>query len=1006
MCNESNRRSWQVLALALACAVTFTAAQSAAPSPSGAVMSIAGNRQLATGKMGDNARINHNRDYVFRKVPKLLHGLQYVSHAHKQSAKLTCTVKTGGRAYLCLESSASPTCLGVDLKWTSCGTMRGTDGGGDNGWTIYRADVKAGQKLTIPAPNKWGAVLAVAKIDGLTSKVSAGSGRPSRSSRGSSLPVDEFGLLAGQIAGRNPNDKAQQRVAKETLRKDALILESDRDPADVVLRRTAALLANIRTLPKAPDLSALTAEMTALQATGKTTAPDNAAARRELFDKAVKLRRRIAFSNPLLDFDKIAFIKHHRSRVSHMCDQYFGFHANRGGGVYVLENAFSGSPTVRDVLAEATVTNGRLKGKTLAGGSFISLDVSYDAKEMLFAWTAAAPTGYKWSADSTFHIFKIGLSAGGLSGDAVQVSGADRTPGPITSTGGNDDSRTPVRRRPINRRPIILTQLTDGKVGDFDPFFMPNGRIGFISERRGGFGRCHGRPVPTYTVHTMRPDGSDIIPISYHETNEWHPSVDNAGMIVYTRWDYVDRDSDVAHHIWLSYPDGRDPRSYHGNYPRKREMRPWMEMAIRAIPGSHRYIAVSTPHHGQNYGSLVMIDQRQEDDFAMSQVKRVTPEVLLTESEDRPGNAMGRGRNNRRGEVFGQPWPLSEDYYLTVYDPGQKNYGVYLIDSFGNRELLYRDPSIACLDPMPLHPRPKPPAIAPMTTQAVEDRPAGAAPATTATIAVMNVYDSDFTWPQGSKVVSLRVVQLFPKATPNANKPNVGLAAQALCRGVLGTVPVEVDGSAHFQAPVGVPMYFQALDARGRAIQSMKSNTYLHSGENLVCQGCHEPKKRMVKAAGTLPLAVRRAASKIKPDVDGSYPLTFPRLVQGVLDNRCMPCHAKNKKAPDLSGAKGRRNGWSRSFETLVRYGWGKSGGNGAINGNGGCISIPGKIGANGSKLMAMFDKGSHKDRIKKIPPEELYRITLWLDCNTNFFGAYHQTDAQLAGKLIMPTVK
>ncbi len=965
---DSSRR----LCLALSCIVlvagAFVTVWAAAPAGGDkAVVSVASSNSVGVGKMGDKARINTNREYAFLSVPKFLHGMQYISHQHKASATLTCTVKTGGRVYLCLESSTSPRCSGADLKWTKVGTMKGTDAAGSNEWTVYQSDVKAGQVVTFPSPDKWGAVLAVAKIDGVKASVSSvRSVSRGSSGGGSSNPVDEYGLIAKQIGQRNPGDKAQQRVAAEVLRKDALILEGDRDPADVALRRTAALLANIKTLDKAPDMTALEGELKTLQAAGKTVATTDAAGRRALFDKTVALRRRIAFSNPLLDFDKIAFVKHHRSRNNHMCDQYFGFHANKGGGVYVLEDAFGSNPKVRDVLAGATVGNGRLKGKKLEPGSFISLDVSYDAKEMLFAWTAAAPTSYKWSEDSTFHVFKVKSDGTGL------------------------------------------TQLTDGKVNDFDPFFMPNGRIGFISERRGGFGRCHGRPVPTYTVHTMRADGSDIIPISYHETNEWHPSMDNDGMIVYTRWDYVDRDSDIAHHIWIMYPDGRDPRSYHGNYPKKREMRPWMEMAIRAIPGSHRYIAVSTPHHGQNYGSLVMIDQRKEDDFEMGQVKRITPEVPLTESEDRPGNAMGRGRNRRNGEIFGQPWPLNEDYYLAVYDPGQRNYGVYLVDSFGNRDLIYRDPAIACLDPIPLRARPKPPVIAPMTTQAVEDRPAGQAPASTATIAVMNVYDSDFKWPEGSKVVGLRVVQLFPKATPNANRPNIGLAAQSLCRGVLGTVPVEADGSAHFTAPVGVPVYFQALDAKGQAIQSMKSNAYVHSGENLVCQGCHEPKNRMVKAGAKLPLAVRRAPSKIKPDVDGSYPLTYPRLVQGVLDRNCVPCHTKNKtkKAPDLTGAKGGRNGWSRSFEKLYRYGWGKSGGNGAIHGNGGCTSIAGKIGAKGSRLLPLLTTGKHAERLKKMPPEDLYRITLWLDCNTNFFGAYHDTEAQLAGKLVMPTIK
>jgi hypothetical protein len=112
----------------------------------------------------------------------------------------------------------------------------------------------------------------------------------------------------------------------------------------------------------------------------------------------------------------------------------------------------------------------------------------------------------------------------------------------------------------------------------------------------------------------MAADGSDIIRFSYHETHEWHPSVANDGMVVYTRWDYVDRDTNIAHHIWTCFPDGRDPRSLHGNYPARRETRPWMEMSIRAIPGSHRFVATAAAHHGNAFGSLVMIDHRDSPD--------------------------------------------------------------------------------------------------------------------------------------------------------------------------------------------------------------------------------------------------------------------------------------------------------------------------------------------------------------------------------------------------------
>jgi len=972
--NFCRTQGWKLIAVAAAvlCFASLAFMRAETTACSKAALTVQGSGRLAVGTMGDRARINSNRDYVFSGVPECIRGLKYISHAHKTPANVACTVNIGGRMYLCLTGGLTPGRLKLGGKWTTAGKMQGSDAQGSNSWTVFQCDVTNRQKLTIRSPGKWGSVLVAGKIASLKplAKIGKAGSGSRKSARRPGNPSNEFDLLSSQLRARRSGGKHYDRLAKEVFRKPALLFVEDKDPVDVVLRRTAALLADIRKMDGVPDLAKRADELNKFKAAAGGTPIDDSAARRKLFDEICKLRRAVAFSNPLLNFDKIICVVRNKASYGHMCDQYFGFHARPGGSIYIIDKPFSDSPVARDVLSEAVVRNGRLKGKKLTGGSYMSLDLSYDAKTILFAWTQGAPTKYKWSVDSTYHIFKANIEPG---------------------------------------KPTNLTQLTDGKWNEFDPCFMPNGRIVFISERRGGFGRCHGRPVPTYTLHTMKPDGSDIITISYHETNEWHPSIDNNGMIVYSRWDYVDRDSDIAHHIWLTYPDGRDARSYHGNYPRKREMRPWMELSNRAIPGSHRYVGVSTPHHGQNYGSVIIIDQQIEDDFAMSQVKRITPEVPLTESEQVAGVPLGRGRM-RGGEVYGQPWPLNEDYYLCVYDPGQRHYALCLMDSFGNKEMLYRHPSIPCLDPIPLRPRPRPRIIPSMTTQAQEDK--ALMPETPATISVMNVYDSDFKWPQGAKVKALRIVQLFPKATPNANKPNIGLAAQSLTRGVLGTVPVEEDGSAYFIAPIGIAIYFQALDAKGQAIQSMKSDVYVHESEKLACQGCHEPKLRMSGAKNrvvAVAAALKRPPSKIKPDVEGSYPLTFPRLVQPVIDRKCLPCHVKSKKegkkAPNLSGTEFGRHGWSKAFESLYRLGWGKAGGNGAIHANGGCISIAGKVGAKASKLLAHLTKPKgHHDL--KLTPEELYRITLWIDCNTNFYGAYLQPEKQARGGLVMPSVK
>ncbi len=215
------------------------------------------------------------------------------------------------------------------------------------------------------------------------------------------------------------------KVAAETYRPEALILESDRDPVDIVLRRTAALLADLKRMTSAPLLASLEKQLQGLVAANSQTAVADADARFPLFQKACSVRRKIAFANPLLDFDKVLFIKRHRSTFNHMCDQYYGINAVPGGGLFVLSAPFGPDPKLRDVLADARVANGRLKDQELTDGSFLAPELSYDAKTILFAYvectgdrkhqwhTETDKRGY-WSIGRSYHVFKVGADGGEL----------------------------------------------------------------------------------------------------------------------------------------------------------------------------------------------------------------------------------------------------------------------------------------------------------------------------------------------------------------------------------------------------------------------------------------------------------------------------------------------------------------------------------------------------------------------------------------------------------------
>lgn len=649
-----------------------------------------------------------------------------------------------------------------------------------------------------------------------------------------------------------------------------------------------------------------------------------------LYLRVHHLKRYIAFKNPLLDssagegqgFDQLLFVKRLPGTYSHMCDQYFGRNARPGGGVFILESLRHGGPS-RNVV-----------GNQLPEGSFLSPVLSYDARRILFAYRKGR---VETPEDAYYHLYEINVDGTGLH------------------------------------------QLTSGSYDDFDGCYLPSGQIVFVSTRRGGYGRCHGRPVPLYTLHLMEADGSNLHTLSFNEANEWNPSVLDDGRIVYTRWDYVDRHAVLFQSLWTILQDGTNPQALYGN----NSPNPNCTFHPRQIPGSHKVCSLAGAHHSFTAGSVITVDNRAGFD-GLKPVTRITPEVAFPESEGWPQTC------------YETPYPLSESYYLAAYsfDPiyteGRLNppnqFGLYLVDRFGNRELLSRDPAISSISPIPLAPRKKPPALS------GTGRPGGQSEGT---FVVLNVYEGIEKLAKGS-VKALRVVRILPKQTPLADGPRMGLAGQETGKLVLGTVPVEPDGSAYFKAPARVPLLFQTLDQEGMAIHTMRSLTYLQPGETLTCIGCHEP--RNLTPSSKPVEAARRPPSLIRPAPDGSAPLSFPRLVQPVLDKHCISCHNANKPEakPVLTGEPTQQ--FTRSYEALMNLGgemvsrfaaW-----NGVIN------TSPDTFGARGSKLIRMLKAGHYGVKLDK---ESWERLATWLDSNALFYGTFlpEEQAKQQRGELI-----
>ena len=314
-------------------------------------------------------------------------------------------------------------------------------------------------------------------------------------------------------------------------------------------------------------------------------------------------------------------------------------------------------------------------------------------------------------------------------------------------------------------------------------------------------------------------------------------------------------------------------------------------------------------------------------------------------------------------------------------------FGLYVADAFGNKELLYRDPAISSLWARPLARRPPPPEVATSVSSTGKD---------TGTFFLKDVKESWPHLPSNTTITQLRIIQVLLKTTPNADSPKVGAAFAAPGKQVLGTVPVEVDGSAFFEVPARTPMLFQALDPQGRAVQTMRSVVYLQPGENESCVGCHEHRMKK-ESSGAQAMACRRAPSIIKPGPDGTRPFSYPRLVQPVLDRHCVQCHdGRDPKRPVLTGAP--EGAFTKSYNALVSRvsfsAWNRP------QKNFDPLTEPMRFGALGSPLMKTLEKARCKIALT---PDEQERLYTWMDANGLFYGTFdvNEQAKQLTGERI-----
>ncbi len=626
----------------------------------------------------------------------------------------------------------------------------------------------------------------------------------------------------------------------------------------------------------------------------------------------------------------LLFVKQHPYMAGHIYDCFLTWHP--GGGIYVLENPQDPieKHRVRAVIDPATK-------ETLGEGVYRDPDISWDGKRMLFA--------FKGQHDGHTSIHEIGLDGAGLR----------RVTDPGRDCACKDDP------------PGLIGK---GK-HDIMPSYLPDGRIAFMSTRTGGLVMCFNSQFAI--MHTCNADGSDPQCLSVNNASEFDPTVLPDGRILYGRWEYVDKTALYMQSLWTVNPDGTSERALFKNNLAK----PTAVLDARPVPGSDLIVASLTPHNGQPVGAIAMIDPKAGKNN-LAAITNFTPEYPTE---------MDQGL--RQGPC--DPWPLNKDFVLIANnDPKVGPHDVLqLIDRFGTRVTVHREPDITCYSPMPVEARPRPPSI-----------PSQLKPGEPAQFLVDDIYRGLDGIERGT-VKKLRVIETTSRISglpPGGRWWNqaflVSWQGSFDVKNFLGTVPVEADGSAYFEAPPGKALYFQALDKDNRLVQSMRTFVQAAQGVTRACTGCHVKNEDYTPASDPHNVAaLRRPPSKIEPELWGGGFLDYPTMVQPILDRNCVRCHGGEG---GIGGGLDFTGGWTWAFnisyETFI-----KNTLSGFLNCDNAAVKtaeiLPPR--AHGSAVATLAKAALRcleKGRYPEFTRRDVDLLLAWMDGNCNYYGTFNYT--------------
>jgi len=413
-----------------------------------------------------------------------------------------------------------------------------------------------------------------------------------------------------------------------------------------------------------------------------------------------------------------------------------------------------------------------------------------------------------------------------------------------------------------------LRQITSGEYDDIEPAYLPDGGIVFCSSRCNRMVNCYfvrvaiiHRCDPDPSEEELRAGGKNIRALSTNIEQDNTPWVLPDGRILYQRWEYIDRSQVQFHHLWTMNQDGTGQMVYYGNMHPNTVM-----LDAKPIPGTRKALVSFSPGHGrkEHAGFVTIVDPGQGPDVQES-AKKIT-----------------------KDPIWRDPFPLSEECFIVAGDKTD----ICVMNGQGETIELYnlskqdQDRGLWIHEPRPLITRHRERTSFSQVDLASE----------TGRVYLQDVnIGRKMDGVKRGDIKKLLIMEVLPKPVNfSGGMEPLTLGGSFTLERILGTVPVEEDGSAYFEMPAMRSLFFVALDENDMSVKRMQSFMSVQPGEVVSCIGCHENRAGAPpsKPAG---LAMKRPPSILQPIADVPEVFDFPRDIQPILDKHCVGCHGYEK---------------------------------------------------------------------------------------------------------------